>query len=136
MILKCTVTKEKIQNAPSYKTVWQIKGFSNLDRLVIENFYVLHYISLYTRPIISTRPLRRVRAPSAGEIQKLRYRLTASSGEPGSSHGTVLATTHFPLEATAHHPVKGGRLGRYPPTDVQGRNRTSDRLNLRFHGSH
>ena len=43
----------------------------------------------------------------------LRSRLTASFGEPGSSsHGTVLATTQFPLEAAAHHPVKGGRPGR------------------------
>ena len=38
----------------------------------------------------------------AGGIQMLRNRLTASSGEPGSSHGPVLTTTHFPLEAAAH----------------------------------
>ena len=34
---------------------------------------------------------------------------TASSGEPGSSHGTVLAATHFPIEATAHHNKHGGK---------------------------
>jgi hypothetical protein len=38
----------------------------------------------------------------AGGIQMLRNRFTASSGDPGSSHGPVLATTHFPLEAAAH----------------------------------
>jgi hypothetical protein len=33
---------------------------------------------------------------------------TASSGDPGSSHGPVLATTHFPLEAAAHTRAAGG----------------------------
>ena len=44
----------------------------------------------------------------------LRNRLTASSGEPGSSHGPVLATTHFPLEAAAH--TRTSEVGIEPQT--------------------
>jgi len=81
------------------------------------------YLYLYARPA-STQPRRRFLAPSAGGIQMLRNRLTASSGEPGSSQSTALATTHIQLEAAIHHPVKDGRPGRNSRTDVRGRNRT------------
>jgi len=42
--------------------------------------------------------------PGAGGIQMLRTRLTASFGEPGSSHGPVLATSHIMIHWFLIHP--------------------------------
>ena len=59
--------------------------------------------------------------PGAGGIQMLRDRLMASSGGPGSSHGPVLATSHFPLEAAGEgsaNPARTSKVGIEPKTGL------------------
>jgi hypothetical protein len=91
-------------------------------------YYYFSTARINTRTRLAIEPEH----PGVGGIQMLRDRLTASFGEPGSSHDPVLATTHFPLEAEAQHPVKDGRPEHNSHTDVQGRKQTSDTHNLKF----